>query len=166
MRVSLRAIGIGLVAVGVLNCAPMKMKPFESQTGRFRILMPSEPNYAVRVVDPADNSSLHTYSATYAATNFLVAYIDFEANGRTTAEILSGGRASVLAPEGRVLLSERYVVVGGHSGLELVVEEGATLIHIRTFYINSRQYTLSVAGTDKKTVGARAPEFLESFAIL
>jgi hypothetical protein len=158
---ALAPAAISLLAI--VACNPFK--PFESQEGRFRVLMPKEPQYEARVIDPEDGTTVHLYRATYAATVYLVAHTDFPAGGRTPAEVLADGRANALAAASRKLLSERQITLQGHPGLELVIQEGNTLMYLRSFYVGSRSYQVSVTGQDHSTVKNRAPEFLDSFAI-
>jgi len=70
------------------------------------------------------------------------------------------------------LISERDIAIDGHPGKELLVAIGPPgkprnfRYRVRTYYVQNRQYLISIIGTKKLVSSQRSEDYFGSFALI
>jgi len=147
---------------------------FISETGRFRILMPGDPQQSNQPQEtPIGQLNLYSYAverpreAVYMAT-----YTDFPAdyiNNTDPNELLNNGRDEVVRRLNGTLLQEVRLNLNGAPGLEIKVKIPQDMvIYNRIYLVRQRLYQLIVVTTlaQERSLPRSIAGFFESFQLL
>ncbi len=148
-------------------------KPFSSEEGRFRVLMPGTPSQ--------EKKNTKTKYGTFPTTTFsvirekeagyVVGYLDFpqtvNLNARNTDQYLSAIASGFAQGAGGRLVSQQNIRLGNLSGKEIRLQfEQGVIGKGRLFLANRRLYVV-VAVTDKeKSLTKSIQGYLNSFQVL
>jgi len=128
---------------------PDKWDEYHSQTGKFRIRFPGEPQERVKTQDGIDEH----YMEYKGLLLYRLSYVDYETridDPQKRRDILKGMKATALRfikVNNHRLVSERDVTVDGYQGLFVQFEvQGKEVIRLQWLVVGSRVFTISTLG--------------------
>lgn len=139
---------------------------FNSQPGRFTVLMPQIPNEKAETVE-SDHGPYTTHLFVVRENSiFLIGWVDYDPafNFNATSE-LDANRDNFIKGVKATLINSRSVTLDGYQAIEFTAETADTIFKSRVYMVGRRPYQL-VAGTAKGIDDSlKVDKFFESFKV-
>jgi hypothetical protein len=140
---------------------------FNSELGRFSVLMPETPKDETEIV-PSDSSpyTTHRYAATGTQSVFLIGWADYDPTFKFNSSWeLELNRESFIKGINATLVESRKVTLDGYQAVEFTAQTAARIYKSRVYIVGRRPY-LVVAGTNKGVDDSvNVNRFLNSFKV-
>lgn len=149
---------------------------YQSQVGRYSVLMPGRPSEQTQAVNSAVGPlDMHVSSVEDRSGAYLVMYVDYPADlirSDQANEILDGAVQGAVANVNGQLVRQQNFPLGAVPGREIEFEapaqgnQPATRIKVRYFLTNDRLYQVMVVAQQSQGLLADTQKFLDSFNLI
>ena len=139
---------------------------FNSEMGRFSVVMPEIPNDKTETVQSEHGPYTTHLFVVREKSVFLIGWVDYDPNFNfnPTSE-LDANRDNFVKGVKATLINSRSVTLDGYQALEFTAETADTIFKSRVYMVGRRPYQL-VAGTSKGFDDSRnVSRFFESFKV-
>lgn len=140
---------------------------FNSEQGRFTVLLPQNPTEKTETVrSEIGPYTSHLFSVRSVKTVFVVGWVDYAPNFNFGVQSeLNANRDNFVKEINATLVSSNNTRIDGYQSLEFTAETADTFYRSRVYIVGRRPYQL-IAGTPKGTDdAANVTRFFESFKI-
>ena len=140
---------------------------FNSDSGRFTVLMPLTPQEKIQTVQSSIGPyTAHLFSVRSGRSVFVVGWVDYEPTFTFNVQSeLKANRDNFIQERKATLITSNNITIDGHQSLEFTAESVDTVYKSRVFIVGRRPYQLiteTVKGVDDS---ANTTRFFESFKI-
>ncbi len=160
-------------AILLTGCHNSSLKEFQSQTGKFTVMMPGAPIEKSRTINTqAGSIELHNFVLDQGIEGaYMVFYSDYPENtveNIDVNEFMDYGRKGAIAGEGKKLILEENISLNGNPGRKLIIEiaGGTGMQKINIFLVGNRLYQVNWTGSKEKASSKDVDGFLNSFKLL
>lgn len=144
---------------------------YTSPTGRYSVLMPSQPQLITQESTTPSGAKVPQYIASVevSSVDYMIAYFDY-----TTANTFSFDKArdGMLANVKGTLVSEKPIKLGRYPGRDAVISANNNgvefLSHVKFYDVNKRVYIIQfivLKSNQTSEMGAKATKFFDSFKV-
>jgi Fas apoptotic inhibitory molecule (FAIM1) len=169
---------VATVTVGrtLLTLGQPNWQEYQSQAGRYSILMPGKPKEQTQSVDSAVGVlDMHSASFEDRSGAYLAMYVDYPADqirsGQAT-DILDGAAQGAVAKVKGKLARQQNFSLGAIPGREIEFDAPAQgtqpAMHVKVHYflVNNRLYQVMVVAQQNQDLPADAQKFFDSFKLI
>lgn len=151
-------------------------EPFTSQELGFKINFPVQPQTAKSEKQTASGlTRMIRYRAKDKSFRTALTVVTFSRGPFSRRQMATGLKLSrdnqVRSLKGE-LVSEKDIAIDGHPGKELLIAIGPPgkprtfRYRVRTYYVQNRQYLISIIGTEKLVSSQRSEDYFNSFSLI
>lgn len=137
---------------------------YSSATGRFSILMPTQPKVQEQPVDTDAGKLInHVFMAQSGTAAFAISYADYPQNNADPQKVLDEVRQGAITGIKGTLISGKNITHKGFHGREFQASTQGALYTSRIFIVNNRLYQMVVVAPIGQLSAADINKFLTSF---
>jgi len=144
---------------------------FESESGRFSVLFPDEPDEQVESVQTAIGViESQFFMVTQKDMAYSVNLADYPPEmiaAGDTQQMLDGARDGAVSNVNGELLEEKELTLSGHPGREfkVKVEDEGIIVRARIYLVNERLYVIQALSKERLASSEDIDKFLNSFEL-